>query len=58
MGLDGCEENLVESVKWGNPLVEIALGMIPAGKCGKMACKVDTRTRSEDVDFLLDVTGL
>ena len=58
MGLDGFEEDFVESVKGGNPLVEITFGMVPAGECGEMACKVGKRTCSEQVDFLLDVTGL
>jgi len=58
MRLEGFEKDFIESVKGGNPLVQIAFGMVPAGESGEVACKVGKRTCSEEVDFLLDVTGL
>lgn len=55
---DGLEKDFVESVKRDNPLAQVARGMVPACECGEMACEVGKRTCSEQLDFLLDVTGL
>ena len=58
MILDCLIEDVVKSIQWSYPLMEISFWKIPSCKCGKMSGKVFVWTTCEKIDLLLQTTRL